>query len=63
MRSSKALQESIHISCVLLHEVHRLDNVTADLVHDKDRLTNKNYQLQAENEYLKEVIAKLRANN
>ena len=55
--SSKALQESIHISYTLLNEVHRLDNATADLLFDKERLTDRNYSLTKENEYLK---AKLR---
>ena len=35
--SSKALQENIHLSYILLNEVNRLDNTTIDLLHDKNR--------------------------
>ena len=51
--SAIALQQSVQISYTLLNEVHRLDNVTTDLQYDKERLTERNYYLFSENEYLK----------
>ena len=51
--SANALQQSVHISYVLLDEVHRLDNITADLQFDKERLTDRNSYLTNENEFLK----------
>ena len=61
--SAIALQQSVQISYTLLNEVHRLDNATTDLQYDKERLTERNYYLFSENEYLKAKLKEYEEQN
>ncbi|CAI2365769.1 unnamed protein product [Moneuplotes crassus] len=58
-QSSKALQENIQISYMLLNEVKRLDNLKIDLIYDKERLSTKNQDLADENLRLRQKLQKL----